>query len=202
MTVTNLRSPAMVNRLVYNTGRILTYALMGAVVSSIGMALPISKFQNALSILLGVFLLMMGIIGTTGVRIPLLTKAINSFTSFIKEKFSVLIKRKNSRSMLLMGALNGLLPCGLTYIALAFCVTLPVPANGFLYMTIFGVGTLPVMLGFTSILSLLAKRVNINAISRSLLILSGILLIVRVFVFHTTEGHEAHQSITEIIICR
>jgi sulfite exporter TauE/SafE len=202
MTVTNLRSPAMVNRLVYNTGRILTYALMGAVVSSIGMALPISKFQNALSILLGVFLLMMGIIGTTGVRIPLLTKAINSFTGFMKEKFSVLIKRKNSKSMLLMGALNGLLPCGLTYIALAFCVTLPVPANGFLYMAIFGIGTLPVMLGFTSILSLLAKWVNINAISRSLLILSGILLIVRVFVFHTTEGHEGHQSITEIIICR
>lgn len=202
MTVTRFTPHAMVNRVLYNLGRISMYGLMGAVVSLIGMALPISKYQNIISIVLGIFLLMIGVIGITSVRIPLFANVINRFTGFIKNKFTPLINKKKYGSMMLMGALNGLLPCGLTYIALALCVAMPNPVDGFLSMFIFGIGTLPVMLGLVSVLSLFAKRLPLANVSRGLLIVSGLLLVLRVFLFHSTEGHEAHRSLVEIVICR
>jgi sulfite exporter TauE/SafE len=46
-----------------------------------------------------------------------------------------------------MGMLNGFLPCGMTLIALSYCLILAGPIDGFNFMLLFGVGTLPVMLG-------------------------------------------------------
>ncbi len=202
MTVANITPEAMFNRVVYNVGRILTYGVMGMLVSSIGAVLPISKYQNIFSIVLGMCLLVLGIMGTSGIRIPFLNKAVSRFSNFIKAKFGTLIRKKNYYSMLLMGALNGLLPCGLTYIALALCVGTNNPQEGFVYMFVFGLGTLPVMLGLVSFLPLLTKRLPVPILSRGLLILSGLLLVLRVFLFHSAEGHEAHQSLVEIVICR
>src|SRR5688572_23370817 len=75
MSVTSMRSSAFSNRLLYNLGRITTYGMLGALVTAIGYVLPMSKFQNLLSIVLGLTLITMAALGTTGVRIPLVTAA-------------------------------------------------------------------------------------------------------------------------------
>ncbi len=204
MTITSMNSPAISNRLLYNAGRILTYGILGASVATMGLILPLPKFQNILSITLGIILITMGVTGISGLRIPLLTISIIKFTNLIKNIFSKFIQQKHRGSLLLLGALNGLLPCGLTFLALTFCITLATPFQGFIYMLLFGAGTLPVMLGFISLLQFLTRKLNFNikAVTKGMLILSGLLLVVRVLMVHTPEAHASHQGIVDIVFCR
>ena len=204
MTVTNMNAAVVSNRILYNLGRITMYGVMGALVATIGYALPISKFQNLLSIVMGLTLMAMACVGITGVRIPFLTQILTKFTSILKRTFSKFIYHKNPVALFLLGSLNGLLPCGLTFLALSFCITLTTPFEGFAYMFVFGIGTLPVMLGVVSLIDLIKNRTkwSLKTLTTGLMLLSGVLLIVRVFLIHmpSMPGHE--QDLVDIVICR
>lgn len=65
----------------------------------------------------------------------------------LKSVFGRLLQRRALASQFLLGALNGLLPCGLVYIAAAGAATTLSPLGGALHMAAFGAGTLPMMLG-------------------------------------------------------
>src|SRR6187402_1561496 len=78
------------NKILYNVGRIFMYCLLGAIVSTIGVVLPV-YVQYAISITLGVALLIIGITGSN-FRIPLLAPMIR-FTSFIKDQFSKFLQQ-------------------------------------------------------------------------------------------------------------
>jgi sulfite exporter TauE/SafE len=99
--------------------------------------------------------------------------------------------RKSKLSVALLGAINGLLPCGLTSIALASCLTLDRVVDGFSFMLLFGAGTLPAMLGLTRIVAWFARKhlLSTQALMTVLLILSGCVLIIRVLVMtHPPSG--------------
>jgi len=204
MAVTNAQSRAMYNRILYNLGRITTYGLLGVIIASIGYILPFTKFQNILSIALGVSLIMMAAIGITGLNIPVITPIMIRFTGVLKTFFSKFIHNKSPWALLFLGSLNGLLPCGLTLLALSFCLTANSPLEGFVYMFTFGIGTLPVMLGLVSIFNIITLKLkwNIKSVTTGLMVLSGMLLIARVFILHIPEGHPEHSSFIDIVICR
>jgi hypothetical protein len=65
----------------------------------------------------------------------------------LKSLFGHLLQRRTLGSQFLLGSLNGLLPCGLVYIAAAGAATTLSPVGGALHMAAFGAGTLPMMLG-------------------------------------------------------
>ncbi|HLH55154.1 MAG TPA: sulfite exporter TauE/SafE family protein, partial [Verrucomicrobiae bacterium] len=65
----------------------------------------------------------------------------------LKMGMSALIRRNSIRSLLLLGLLNGLLPCGLVYVACAGATATGGALQGVLYMAAFGVGTVPMILG-------------------------------------------------------
>jgi len=204
MTVTNMNRSVFSGRVLYNVGRITTYAALGAAAAAIGYVIPLSRFQNMLSLTLGSTLILMGAAGVTGVRIPLITNLLTRFTASLKRLFAKFIYRKNYGAMLLLGSLNGLLPCGLTFIALSACITLPTPAEGFLFMILFGAGTLPVMLGLVSIVDVVKNKMhwNIKQLTTGLMVLSGLLLIARVVFLHLpATPHHALDSV-DIVICR
>ena len=69
--------------------------------------------------------------------------------SGLKSAFRVLLRRRTVSSLGLLGLLNGLLPCGLVYAACAGAAALGEWLGGIEYMTLFGLGTLPVMLGIS-----------------------------------------------------
>jgi sulfite exporter TauE/SafE len=204
MTVTKLSSSVVSGRIFYNLGRITMYGLLGAIVASMGYMLPISRFQNLLSVSLGLTLIIMAGVGITGIQIPFVTNALIKFTGLLKSKFAQFLHRKNPGSLVLLGSLNGLLPCGLTFLALSFCITLTTPMEGFAYMFLFGIGTLPVMLGFVSIVDLIRNKMNWNMkhLTTGLMLLSGILLVARVFLMHAPVGHSHEQDFVDIVICR
>jgi sulfite exporter TauE/SafE len=203
MAVANVSKTVWLNRLFYNGGRIFIYSILGLGAASADALFPVSQYQNLISILLGITLLVMGVAGISGLKIPFITAGIAKFIALLKRTFARYLHKKNTSSVILLGMINGFLPCGLTFMALMVCVTLKGPWMGFTYMLIFGLGTLPAMLGFTAIINLIIKkfRWSVRSVMTVLMITSGSLLITRVFVHH--NYHHA-PSLREPVImdCR
>ncbi len=130
-------------RLAYNLGRIVTYSLLGVVFGLLGKSLSLIGVQRWLSIGAGTFILA-GLLLTHrhGLGLPMV-KAV----TWIKSGFGALLRRRTLGSLGLMGLLNGLLPCGLVYAACAGAAATGSLLTGLVYMALFGLGTVPLMLG-------------------------------------------------------
>jgi sulfite exporter TauE/SafE len=204
MAVTNLSTKVFLSRLIYNTGRIVTYGILGSIVASTGLIFPMIKYQNLLSIMLGLALLIFGLAGVSIVKIPFVTSALGNFSLFLKGLFSKWLQKKSHLSTFAIGSLNGILPCGLSFLALTYCVMLSGPFDGFMFMSAFGFSTLPVMLGFTTAFSWMVSRFNlrIKSLTTGMMILSGLLLIGRVFFIHLPHAESIPQGVVDIVLCR
>ena len=62
---------------------------------------------------------------------------------------AVLLRRRSFNSLLVLGLLNGLLPCGLVYVACAGATATGDLFKGAFYMLAFGAGTVPMMLAIS-----------------------------------------------------
>lgn len=128
----------------YNLGRVVTYSLLGLVFGLLGKGLFIADLQQEFSIVLGIVLLLIVVFKVNleyhFFRIPFMAR----YNHFLKQQFNRLLRHRNSH--FLVGTLNGFLPCGLVYLALAGAVTTSTPLNGATFMTLFGLGTIPLML--------------------------------------------------------
>lgn len=132
--------------LLYQVGRIITYSILGLIIGIAGRSIHMAGLQQSFSILMG-FIVLSGaaiyIIGKHSVRISFL----KSFYAHIQYLIIRLLKsQKNIASFLLLGAANGLLPCGMVYIAIVTTLSFPEIYQGVLFMVMFGAGTLPAML--------------------------------------------------------
>jgi uncharacterized protein len=199
------KRPHIAQKILYNTGRIFTYGMLGIVASTVGMFIQLSAYQQVLSILVGGMLLVIGLGGISGVKIPVLTSAIVHITLWLKRKFGFVLQHKGAWSSVLLGMLNGLLPCGLTYLAMTYCLSLTAWWEGFIFMFVFGLGTWPVMLGATSLLGfsgVFLKR-NLSRMITILFVISGCLLIGRgVFIHAHQPVGDADSLIQSEVICR
>jgi uncharacterized protein len=150
---------------------------------------------------MGAILILVGLVGVSQFQIPLFHKGVNALTNFIKSRFSFLLQRKGTGALILLGALNGLLPCGLTAIALASCLILPTVADGIYFMLAFGAGTLPVMIGFVSVMQYLNTKFKLSfyRVNTVMLIVAGCVLIGRVFIDHGVSNMKPSSG--EIVVC-
>ena len=128
----------------YNAGRVFTYALFGVVFGALGKTVAVFGFQQWLSIMLGILIIIFII----------LPKRLSSFNNHnylllffgkIRSSLGHLFTKKNYPSLFSIGLLNGLLPCGLVYMAAAGAVATGNILSSVLFMTFFGLGTLPLM---------------------------------------------------------
>lgn len=199
MAVTTRGEGGMVKRIFYNIGRIFMYCILGAIVSTVGAMLPAS-FQYAISIILGVSLLLIALT-KSNFSLPGLA-FVYRITNFLKARFSQLLQQKNYAAIFGMGILNGLLPCGLTFLALTSCITLDGPLGGVVFMATFGLGTLPVMLGVVSVIPFFTQHLKFN-LSRFVMVMqiaAGCLLIVRVLLIDVS-AHMTTAGVDAITIC-
>lgn len=143
----NARAPSrfLAGRCAYNFGRLITYAGLGVVFGLWGRLILLAGFQRTVSILLGVLL----IAGLFASRRLALWRPMTLLVEKIKAPMSHLLLRGTVRSQLLLGLLNGLLPCGLVYVACAGAAATGGIARGAFYMAAFGAGTLPMMLAIS-----------------------------------------------------
>jgi uncharacterized protein len=135
--------PFGVSRLVYNSGRIVTYCAIGLLFGAVGKTFVLAGFQRWLSLAAGAAIFL-GLALST--RVALKTPFAKGITK-LKRLFGGLLQRRTLASQFLLGTLNGLLPCGLVYTAAVGAATTLSPVGGALHMAAFGVGTLPMMLG-------------------------------------------------------
>ncbi len=88
---------------------------------------------------------------------------------------------RSFQSLFFIGMLNGLLPCGLVYMAIAGAIGTGGVAEGSLYMILFGLGTIPMLLSISlagNIMSI-AVRKRINKLIPVLVVIVGVLFILR-----------------------
>lgn len=200
------KSPFILSKIVYNSGRIFTYGILGAIAASLGSLFPITPYQSIISFSIGAVFLLVGIGAITGIQIPFLTSVITKFTQKLKALFGYWLQRKSSLAILVMGMLNGLLPCGLTYLAMTYCFIMPNLQEGFGFMILFGLGTWPVMIGFTWLLGVGFVRIKLNyqKITTIVFILIGVWLLARAVTTHSMEAHEHlfGQTHTEEVLCQ
>lgn len=203
LAVTSFNKQLLFNRIVYNIGRILVYGSLGALVATFGSLFNFQSIQTFLSIALGVLLILLGVGSISSVRIPFLSSFVNKFSLIIKSKFSNQLKKKNSVSLFILGTLNGILPCGLTYLALSYTLTLNTPAEGFLFMLLFGLGTFPVMIGMPFVLKFIGSyiKVNYSKLTTVMMIGLGVLLIGRTMHAHHHAGLQEPLSVSKPAVC-
>lgn len=142
----------------YNLGRIFSYAIIGALFGALGAQFFIGRYQQFLSITLGVLLLL-------GLFFSNFFSAnnnvfFNRYIHFLKTQLSKLFKRdKHFSTFFLIGFLNGFLPCGFVYVAVAGAVATANLYKSILFMAAFGFGTFPIMFAVT----VLGKYISIQA---------------------------------------
>lgn len=138
----NGASGFVLGRLAYNSGRIVTYCVLGVIFGLAGKTLWLAGVQRWVSIGLGVALLA----GLSASRRLALSRPVTSAVNRLKSGMSALLRRRSFAALTVLGLLNGLLPCGLVYVACAGAAATGDVLTGTRYMAVFGVGTVPMML--------------------------------------------------------
>ncbi|MGC3943029.1 MAG: sulfite exporter TauE/SafE family protein [Chryseolinea sp.] len=194
---------AMRNRFIYNSGRILMYGTLGALMGTAGSWLPFDQFRNGFTVIVGLVLIVLAIAGAT-LKIPFAQKLLSRMLVYFKKVFASVLKERSAKATFLLGFLNGILPCGLTFAALMVALTFGTWQSA-LFMIVFGIGTLPVMVGLTSGLNYLIKRFNFSLprMVSVLLFVSGCLMISRGFVQHEAHSIPTHKhELVDVVLCR
>lgn len=132
-------------RLAYNLGRLVTYCCLGLFFGVVGKALWLAGLQRWLSIALGTLLLA----GLSAPRRLALWRPVTFFVDQLKKRMASLLPQRSPLALGLLGLLNGLLPCGLVYVAGAGALATGGVLKGAIYMLLFGIGTAPMMLAIS-----------------------------------------------------
>ncbi len=172
--------------LLYNLGRLMSYAVAGAIAGAVGasllQALPLPRAQQVGALLSGGVMVALGLYlagwwqGLAG-----LERVGARLWHRIEPLGRRFLPIKTPTHALAAGVLWGWLPCGMVYAALAWTLTAPGAADGALLMAAFGVGTLPMLLtlGLTwDRLNRLARQPMIRRLAGLVVIAFGIWMLV------------------------
>lgn len=161
----------LVDKLVYNIGRTLSYTVLGLSIGLIGQQLWLAGIQSSLSIVTGLLIITVALF-----RIFKISWGSGKLATKMTQPFNKLISSaiKHKSGHLIIGILNGLLPCGFVYLALAGALNTGNSISAAQYMLFFGLGTLPLMfiaMVSTSFISPIFRRKINNAIPFVMLLL-------------------------------
>jgi sulfite exporter TauE/SafE len=131
--------------LLYNAGRIVTYTLLGLLFGLAGRGLYMAGFQQWLSIISGGVILVF-IINYYFLKKAWQPKWTLNLHATVQQLMIKTLRTDRKEAYLLLGMVNGLLPCGMVYVALAAALNFSQVQQSVLFMSGFGAGTLPLML--------------------------------------------------------
>lgn len=185
--------------IVYNLGRILTYAALGAVIGLFGTSLAFLGYLKYLSVFAGALMLTYMLWPTrlnAALHVPLFWQ---KWVGRIKSNMSKVIRNNRLKRRLILGLLNGLLPCGLIYLALVSSVATGSFTGGAIYMLLFGLGTFPAMMLVGIFKNKISStvRTRLHQITPIMIAIAGIWLIAR----GLTISPPTSQNKTEIPVC-
>ena len=165
----------------YNIGRTITYGIMGAIFGLLGQGVEMIGFQQKISVIMGVLMIVSVLFPALFKNQYRMDKSWFSLVGKLKKSIRKMFSIRSFSSLFFIGLLNGLLPCGLVYMAIAGAIGTGEVLLGSLYMVLFGLGTIPMMLSISlagNVMSL-AIRNKINKLIPVLVIVVGIFFILR-----------------------
>ncbi|MCB0750548.1 MAG: sulfite exporter TauE/SafE family protein [Ignavibacteriae bacterium] len=171
----------VLSRILYNLGRVVTYAFFGAIFGLFGKGIALAGLQRYASIALGVSILVYYLIPSKYKGKLSITKPYQVLSGFVKKSFKKLTKSGSPQSLFIFGIINGFLPCGFVYVALAGAITTGDFISGAAFMALFGLGTVPIMFA-TSLVGKFVSgglRTRINKLIPVFAIILAIIFILR-----------------------
>jgi len=135
----------LTNKIFYNLGRTVTYSLLGLIVGALGLSLQLAGVQQWLSIVMGAMIILMAFYYKRSEG-WIATKGFSGLAGVVKFRLKKYLQMGGRSAFFTGGVINGLLPCGMVYIALIASLALQSPLWGGLYMLAYGIGTIPMML--------------------------------------------------------
>ncbi len=165
----------------YNLGRTITYGIMGAIFGLLGQGVAMIGFQQKVSVIMGGLMIISVLFPALFKNQYSMNKSWFSLVGKLKSTIGSMFSIRSYQSLFFIGMLNGLLPCGLVYMAIAGAIGMGSAALGALYMILFGLGTIPMLLGISLAGNLLSQTVRkrINKLIPVLVVVVGILFVLR-----------------------
>jgi sulfite exporter TauE/SafE len=137
--------------ILYNGGRLVSYTAVGILVGALGSVITLSgRFQGVVQLVAGVFMVIMGI-NMLGL-FPALRRFIPRMPKILEGKIS-------GRGPLVVGFLNGLMPCGPLQAMQLYALSTGSPVRGGISMFLFCAGTIPLTFALGAISSALSNAV-------------------------------------------
>ncbi len=129
----------------YHFGRLFTYGVIGLIFGLVGKGFQLFGIQQQLSIIIGIGMIAMILIPSKILNRYNFSRPIYRAVGKVKGAMGQALKKKDPGTFFTIGFLNGLLPCGLVYMAVFGSLASGGSVYGGLYMILFGVGTIPLM---------------------------------------------------------
>ncbi|MEZ5083425.1 MAG: sulfite exporter TauE/SafE family protein [Bacteroidales bacterium] len=167
--------------LLYNYGRITTYGVLGAIFGLLGRGIQLAGLQQWASIFLGIIMIVSVLFPFVFREKINLDKLFSGYAGRLIGSFRKLFVKSSMQNLFFIGLLNGLLPCGLVYMAIAGAINTNDVLMGVAFMVVFGIGTTPALL----ILSLAGNvvtagfRKKVKHVIPVFIVILGILFILR-----------------------
>jgi sulfite exporter TauE/SafE/copper chaperone CopZ len=163
----------------YNLGRIISYTVIGGILGAFSSIIELTPLvRDIVSIIAGSFMIIMAI-NLVGVF-----PALHKLTLTMPKIFgSSVYKKAGTCSPIIVGLLNGLMPCGALQSIQLYALGTGNFITGALSMFCFAIGTVPLMFGFGTISSLLNKNLTnlLAKIGAMIIMLMGVLIFIRGF---------------------
>lgn len=169
------KTAALIPALSYNLSRLVSYTVIGAVVGTIGSVItPSGNFKGIIEILAGVFMVIMGL-NLLGI-LPGLSRIV----PHMPKSVGIWLNNEHAgrRSPIVVGLLNGLMPCGPLQAMQLYALSTASPVKGALSMFLFAAGTLPLMFGLSMLSGVLTKNFTkwVMTVGAALVIVLGLLM--------------------------
>jgi uncharacterized protein len=139
----------------YNLGRVISYTAVGFIVGALGSVITFSNtLQGVLKLVAGVFMVIMGMNMLN--IFPWLRRLNPRMPKIFARRISM--EKGRSNSPLIVGLLNGLMPCGPLQAMQIYALSTGNPLTGALSMFLFSLGTVPLMFGLGALSSVLSAK--------------------------------------------
>ncbi len=156
--------------ILYNMSRVMSYTFIGWVIGMLGGLIQINQtVVGMITVIAAIVMLLIGL-------------SMSGVISFSVRSLCRM-ERLAGRNAALVGFLNGFMPCASLQAVQLYSLTMGSAGNGALAMFLFGIGTLPVMLGVGLIKSIAGdKKIMIQKIAGVIIVFLAISMMSRGFV--------------------
>jgi sulfite exporter TauE/SafE len=139
--------------ILYNAGRVVSYAAVGGIVGALGSVIAFSgTLKGIVQIIAGIFMMILGLnmLGMFGF--------LRAFALRPPKFLARFLERGKRRGPLFVGLLNGLMPCGPLQAMQIYALSTGSPLKGAMSMLFFSLGTVPLMFGLGAFGSLMSRK--------------------------------------------